>query len=34
MKDVLSLEKGDVLELNVPKNGLATLYVFGKPSTA
>lgn len=31
MKDVLSLEKGDVLELNVPKNGLATLYVFGKP---
>ncbi len=31
MKDVLSLEKGDVLELNVSKNGPATLYVFGKP---
>jgi flagellar motor switch protein FliM len=31
MKDVLSLEKGDVLELNVSKGGPATLYVFGKP---
>ena len=31
MKDVLSLEKGDILELNVSKNGPATLYVFGKP---
>ncbi|MEX0974440.1 MAG: FliM/FliN family flagellar motor switch protein [Bacillota bacterium] len=31
MKDVLSLEKGDVLELNVSKSGPATLYVFGKP---
>ncbi len=31
MKDVLSLDKGDILELNVPKDGPATLYVFGKP---
>lgn len=31
MRDVLSLEKGDVLELNVPRNGAAALYVFGKP---
>ena len=31
MRDVLSLQKGDILELNVPKNGPATLYVFGKP---
>ncbi len=31
MKDVLSLEKGDVLELNVAKNSPAMLYVFGRP---
>lgn len=31
MRDVLSLEAGDIIELNVPKGGPATLYVFGKP---
>jgi flagellar motor switch protein FliM len=31
MRDVLSLLKGDILELNVSRNGAATLYVFGKP---
>jgi flagellar motor switch protein FliM len=31
MRDVLSLEKGDILELNVRRTGTATLYVFGKP---
>jgi len=31
MRDVLSLQEGDILELNVSKNGPATLYVFGKP---
>lgn len=31
MRDVLSLEAGDILELNVAKGGPATMYVFGKP---
>lgn len=31
MRDVLSLQAGDVLELNMPKDGPAALYVFGKP---
>lgn len=31
LKDILSMETEDVLELNAPKDGYATLFVFGKP---
>lgn len=31
VQDVLSLEPGDSIELNVPKDGYGTLYIFGKP---
>lgn len=30
-RDVLSLRPGDILELNTPRNGFATLNIFGKP---
>ncbi len=29
--DIVSMETGDVLELDAPKGGYVTLYVFGKP---
>ncbi|MGI6632109.1 MAG: flagellar motor switch protein FliM [Bacillota bacterium] len=31
VQDLLSLEPGDSIELNVPKDGYATIYIFGKP---
>lgn len=31
LEDILSMEEGDVLELNAPKDGYATLYLFGRP---
>ncbi len=31
LRDILSMEEDDMLELNAPKTGYATLYVFGKP---
>jgi flagellar motor switch protein FliM len=31
VQDLLSLEQGDTIDLNMPKDGYATIYVFGKP---
>lgn len=31
VQDVASLEPGDTIDLGVPKEGYATLYIFGKP---
>lgn len=31
LKDIMSMEEDDMLELNAPKTGYVTLYVFGKP---
>ncbi|HHY76303.1 MAG TPA: hypothetical protein GX500_05990 [Firmicutes bacterium] len=31
VEDLLSLEEGDIIDLAMPKDGYATVYVFGKP---